>query len=231
METRWLKLLSNQTRIGVVIQPIASIENHGVLPLGADLLIADCTMRRLELPEEAVIAPAIPYSTAAEHTGFRVSISPQTFVQYLVEVGSSILSNVNALLFVVFHGGAYHATYLAARILRSKGYEVYLFNFWDTVTRALGLEGMLIHADCIEASILLACGYTQGIREAERIDSSCTRRAPPYQPWVSRDIPGMYPVDPVLASRPLGEKLLQTATEQLRRLVDLILERQKASSQ
>lgn len=231
METRWLKLLSNQARIGVVIQPIASIENHGVLPLGADLLIADCAMSRLELPEEVVIAPTIPYSTAAEHAGFRVSISPQTFVQYLVEVGLSILSSNNALLFAVFHGGAYHATYLAARILRSKGYEVYLFNFWDTVTRALGLEDALIHADCIEASILLACGYTQGVREAERIDSSCIHRAPPYQPWVSRDVPGIYPGDPVPASRPLGEKLLQTATEQLRGLVGLILERQKASSQ
>ncbi|OWJ54797.1 hypothetical protein Pdsh_03520 [Pyrodictium delaneyi] len=225
-----LELLDKTARVRLVIQPIASIENHGVLPLGADLLIADCVMKNIRLPRGVVVAPTIPYSTAIEHQEPRVSVNPQMFIQYLVEVGSSLLSIADTLLFAVFHGGAYHATYLAARILRSMGNNVVLFNFWDTVTKAIGLKDVLVHADCIEASILLACGYDKGIRETEQVDPDCTRIAPHYQPWVSLDVPDLYPRDSVPASRTLGEKLLRAASAQLRELVESILEQLEASS-
>ncbi|KSW11434.1 hypothetical protein CF15_00830 [Pyrodictium occultum] len=224
-----LELLGPGERVELVVQPIASIENHGVLPLGSDLLIARCVAERLRLPRGAAVAPPIPYSTAMEHEGFRVSLSPETFIRYLVEAGSSILQGARSLVFAVFHGGAFHAAYLAARVLRGRGHDAYLFNFWDTVSRALGREA-LIHADCVEASILLACGHSKGVKPVEELGEECLRSSPGFQPWVARDVPGIYPAEPVPASRRLGERLLGEAVTRLEELVESILGRRRASS-
>jgi creatinine amidohydrolase/Fe(II)-dependent formamide hydrolase-like protein len=208
------------------ILPIGSIENHGVLPLGTDTLIAECvTSKALVKASCGVEAlPVIPYSVSLEHAKPRATSSPQTFITYLVEVVESLLEYINAIVIAVFHGGAYPAAYLAARVLRSKGSRVASFNAWKIVESHIGseygIDGGIIHADAVEASLLLACGHRIGVKEAsieEVIDSLKAKpiRRIELEPWIHSDFGYIYPKNLVPASKEFGEELLELLASEL----------------
>ena len=229
-------------RASAAVLPVASLENHGILPLGSDVLIAECVASRLEaaIPERkgVTIAPVIPYSTAVEHVGqgYTVSIRPPVFVEYLADVLRGLSTMARAVLVAVFHGGAYSASYLASRMVRSelKGYPIAIYNFWDAAARVLSarfnVRSYPIHADPVEASILLACGYTRGIREVglEEVLAAVTARSRELRqvivpPWIGLDYDGFYPSDLVPANRELGEEIIKEAVEDMTALIDRLL--------
>ncbi|WP_317895275.1 creatininase family protein [Pyrofollis japonicus] len=210
----------------VAILPVGSVENHGILPLGTDTLIAECiTNKALEKASCDVEAlPVIPYSVSLEHAKPRATSSPQTFITYLVEIVESLLEYTNAVIIAVFHGGAYPAAYLAARALRSKGFKVTSFNAWRTVESYIGskydIESGIIHADAVEASLLLACGHRVGIKEASIEEVIDSLRAKPgkrveLEPWIYSDLGYIYPKTPVPASKEFGEELLELLASEL----------------
>jgi creatinine amidohydrolase/Fe(II)-dependent formamide hydrolase-like protein len=219
---------------GVAVLPVAAYENHGVLPLEADLIIAECVSRRAAGSCSGVeLLPAIPYSVSIEHAVPRVTVSPTVFIEYLYEVASSILEAYKGLVVAVFHGGAYHAAYIAARMARARlGGRVAVFNFWQCVERVLaedyGLRYSLIHADPAEASILLSCGCRSGVKPAplgdvvEALKLMAGRRRLVVQPWIHSDVPSLYPREPVPASEELGGRIVSRCSQELCRLAELV---------
>ena len=190
-------------KVPLAVLPVASIENHGVLPLGSDILIAECVVARLEarLGSQVYSAPAVPYSTAVEHegAGYTVSVRPPVFVEYLYDVIRGLYGVARNIIVAVFHGGAYSASFLAARMAkRSLGaHGIAVYNFWDSVLRAVAGHGVRpypVHADPLEASVLLACGHSQGVEERgpeEVIEYVKARarelRAKTLPPWLGEE--------------------------------------------
>ncbi len=224
--------LHHGSRPATVVLPVASVENHGILPAGSDLLIAECVCSRLD-EDGVAVAPPVPYSVALEHEalGYTVSVPPTVFIEYLVSVLGSMLRHARQVVLAVFHGGAVAASYMAARQVRRRtGKKVLLYSFWDTIAARLeehGVPRYPIHADAIEASILAACGHSgPWLRESSREEAleEARRRARELQelptPWLGEDAPlQLYPMEPVPASRELGEELLSAALEELKRLL------------
>ena len=227
MKEHLLALRGRDSAGRIVILPLGSLENHGVLPLGTDTLIASCVAERAVLDTscpDVLVAPVIQYTISIEHSIPRVTAEPDTFTRYLVEVSRSLLEWSKGLVLAVFHGGVYPVTYMAARMLRAEGFDVAVFNSWDRVISYLekryGTRIGLVHADPVEASLLLACGYSVGVREAGKEDvinalKTSKQREPRHTPWVHRDVPGLYPSEEVIGSRELGEELLDFLAQEL----------------
>ncbi len=224
----YLLALRGRDSVGnVVILPLGSLENHGVLPLGTDTLIASCVSERAALDAscpDVLVAPVIPYTVSIEHGIPRVTAEPDTFTRYLVEVSRSLLEWSKGLVLAVFHGGVYPVAYMAARKLRAEGFNIAVFNSWDTVTSYLekryGTRVGLVHADPVEASLLLACGYSVGAREAGKEDvidalKTSKQREHRHVPWVHRDVPSLYPDKEVVGSKELGRELLGFLAQEL----------------
>jgi len=227
MKEHLLALRGRDAVNNVVILPLGSLENHGVLPLGTDTLIASCVAERAVLGASCpgvLVAPLIPYTVSIEHTIPRVTAEPDTFIRYLVEVSRSLLEWSKGLVLAVFHGGVYPVAYMAARRLRVEGLNVAVFNSWDRVTSYLekryGVRVGLMHADPVEASLLLACGYSMGVKEAGKEDvinalKTSKQREPRHAPWVHRDVPSLYPSEEVTGSKELGRELLDFLAQEL----------------
>ncbi len=227
MKEHLLALRGRDSVGNVVILPLGSLENHGVLPLGTDTLIASCVAERAVLDTSCpnvLVAPVIQYTVSIEHSIPRVTVEPDTFTRYLVEVSRSLLEWSKGLILAVFHGGVYPVAYMAARKLRAEGFNIAVFDSWRTVTSYLekryDAEVGLMHADPVEASLLLACGYSIGIREAGKEDvinalKTSKQREPKHAPWVHRDVPDLYPNEEVIASRELGRELLDFLAKKL----------------
>jgi creatinine amidohydrolase/Fe(II)-dependent formamide hydrolase-like protein len=226
--------LAQPEALRVLVLPVASVENHGVLPPESDYLLARCVSARIAGVKGVVVAPPLPYSTALEHAGLGVALGarPTTYAAFMAELLASAARAVDAVVAAVFHGGAYAATYAAAReARRATGGLVAVWSFWDAVARALserhGVQPYPIHADPVEASLLLACGHREGVREADLGEAlaEAERRAERLRglpaPWLGEDDPAaLYPSSPVPASRVLGEELLAAAVDDLAGLIE-----------
>lgn len=228
-------------RAELLVLPIASVENHGVLPLGADYLLAECVAERIVhmLGEEAAVAPVLAYTTAVEHevAGPALGASPTTLTGFLLDIAVSAASLAESVAIVAFHGGAFFPAYVAAREARRRtGSLVVVESFWSHVSRVLseryGIDGYPIHADPVEASLLLACGHRVGVREAglaevleeARKRAERLRRLP--SPWLGSDDPdALYPSEPVPANRVFGEELLEEAVRGLAERLEELLSR------
>ena len=225
----------------VIVLPVASIENHGVLPVGSDYIIAKCTVNRLferspAIEPRVAVAPTIPYSNALEHAdrGYTVAVPPAAFVEYLSWVIYGLSSMARSLVVAVFHGGASCSVFDSIRYARWRhGFDsVFLFSFWEQVNRVVGELGVdgVFHADPVEASILLACGASRGVKSAgeeEVLASQRSLKASLPYPWMGRDAGFLYPSLEVKASPGLGRKILDMVVD---RLVDLISTAARRSS-
>lgn len=230
------------TRFDAVVVPVASIEHHGVLPVGSDVVIASCFVDRLlsrsgRVAARVGVAPVIPYSPAMEHEamGSTVSVGATVFIDYLASVIQGFFGFTGRVLVAVFHGGAYSASHVAARLVRRRRptARVVVYSFWDSVAKTLasmGVKSYPIHADPVEASLLLACGVKTGVREAaeaEVVQEARMRseklRSLLLPPWIGEDSPQLlYPSKEVAANRRLGDLLLNNAVEDLLALISVV---------
>ncbi len=210
--------------------------------MGSDLIIASCFVDRLLSKGGGVaarvgVAPVVPYSPAMEHeaVGSTVSISPTVFIDYLASIIQGFFGFGGKVLLATFHGGAYSASYVAARLVRRRRptARVAVYSFWDSVAKTLagmGVKSYPIHADPVEASLLLACGVKTGVREAAEADvvqEARTRseklRSLLLPPWIGEDAPQLlYPSKEVAANRRLGNLLLDNAVEDLLALISVM---------
>ncbi|MEO1199800.1 MAG: creatininase family protein [Pseudomonadota bacterium] len=153
----------------VVIVPVAAIEQHGPhLPFGVDRILGEGLLvemfHRLAGDVPAVAVPQIAVGKSDEHQGFSgtLSLSPETLIGVLSEIGTSIAwSGFRKILFLSSHGGNSECISLAARRLRLQHDLFAVSGHWPRfgVPEGLFSEEELrfgIHAGAIETSMMLA---------------------------------------------------------------------------
>ena len=212
-----------------IILPIASVENHGVLPLGTDIVFAKCVLQRLRV--DVLALPPVPISVSTEHlgTGSTLSISYRVFGEYIHELLTSLIRAVpeSPTLVACFHGGSFHVLQPVVRTLRAEGVRVALYTPYPAIERYLreryDVVYRPIHADPVEASILLACDMNMPYVEEKPIEEVIevlrrwSRRGLVYSYgyWTWRDIAERYGVATLPASRTLGKELVDVVVSDL----------------
>lgn len=95
-------------KIDTVLLPVGTVEAHGVIPLGTDILIPEALAERLSEALDALVAPAIPYGITRGlygHPG-TVFITPQTFKSYVADVMASLAkTGFDKIVVINGHGG------------------------------------------------------------------------------------------------------------------------------
>jgi creatinine amidohydrolase len=193
----------------VIIQPMGAIEQHGPhLPLAVDSAIGLAVLgRALEQLDPGIPAYALPsiyYGKSNEHWHFpgTITLSAQTMIQMLMEVGESLYrSGFRKWILMNSHGGQPQIMEIVARDLHQlyPDFEVFPFFTWRVphITKSLLTEkeaGLAIHAGDAETSLLLAI-----LPDTVRMDLAVAEYPPVPEgiltlernlpiPWVTRDI-------------------------------------------
>ena len=152
----------------VAVLPVGSVEQHGPhLPVWCDsgLVegILDAAAAHLPPDLPVLTMPMVPYGFSMEHTAYpgTVSLSAETLVRLLVEIGESVHgAGLRRLVIVNGHGGQPQILDIVARELRTRlGMLVVPCSWWR-----LGLpEGLFppaelahgIHGGAVETSMML----------------------------------------------------------------------------
>lgn len=114
-------------RDGTVLVPVGATEQHGPhLPLDTDTVIATAVARGLAPLVGGTVAPAIPVGASGEHQAFpgTISIGTEVLAAVLVELGRSLTTWANEVVFVNGHGGNIDAVVGAVATLRAEGRDV-----------------------------------------------------------------------------------------------------------
>jgi creatinine amidohydrolase len=224
----------------IVVLPIGAIEQHGPhLPVGTDCLIgqacAEAALAGARAQQEFLLLPHISYGLSVEHDGYpgTVTLSPQTVLSILTEVGASVaLAGVKHLVIVTGHGGNEHIIEVAAREIRRTHklgvFCVELFRCMD----GLGVSDDDIHAGQFETSVMMhlrpelvgESRIGEGFaRSLELWAKLADHSAYTTQTWLTADVA----VDGVVgaphtATRALGEGWLARLSERLACTLDAI---------
>jgi creatinine amidohydrolase len=141
---------------------VGTIEAHGVIPLGTDLLIPDALAERLCEETNALVAPSIPYGITRGlygHAG-TVFITPQVFKAYVADaVGSLAKSGFQKVIVINGHGGQISELQDALfEASKTSSVKTLLINWWfgmeDLCKEKLGREGG--HAGADETAAVMA---------------------------------------------------------------------------
>ncbi len=167
----WIELTSNDVsdRAGGVlaVQPIGAVEQHGPhLPLGTDSIVAEsvATEAIARFSGSALLLPTIAVALSREHLWApgTISLSPQTLLSLLDDVGQSLQSaGVNRLVFLNGHGGNSAILRVICRELRIQ-YGLMTFLAHPQLPLDQGgvaqddtEMGFAVHAGRVETSIML----------------------------------------------------------------------------
>jgi creatinine amidohydrolase len=155
--------------------PLGATEQHGPhLPLNTDTLIASGVAEAVaDVRDDTVVAPALPYGSSGEHSGFpgTLSLGQAALETALVELVRSAAGFRDVTL-VSWHGGNADPVARAVARLRTEGQTVHL---WEP-----HVDGGDAHAGRVETSLMLALapdlvrderpvGATQPIDELPRL--------------------------------------------------------------
>lgn len=131
--------------------PLGAIEQHGPhLPLNTDTLIASGVAEAVaDVRDDTVVAPALPYGSSGEHSGFpgTLSLGQAALETALVELVRSAAGFRDVTL-VSWHGGNAEPVARAVARLCAEGQTVHL---WEP-----HVDGGDAHAGRVETSLMLA---------------------------------------------------------------------------
>jgi creatinine amidohydrolase len=149
-------------RIDAVILPVGTIEAHGIIPLGTDLLIPEAMAARIGEEVDALVAPAIPYGITRGLVGYpgTVCIRSEVFQAYVSDVVESLAdAGFRKIIVLNGHGGQIDelkaALFETGKVCRVK---TLLINWWvDTEEiRAKTLKREGGHAGSDETAAIMA---------------------------------------------------------------------------
>jgi creatinine amidohydrolase len=150
------------SKVNTVILPVGTIEAHGIIPLGTDMLIPDRLAERLCGEINALIAPSIPYGITRGlygHPG-TVFVTPEIFKAYVTDVVASMAkAGFDKIVVVNGHGG--QITELQDALFeasKTSSVKTLLVNWWlgmeDICRETLQREGG--HAGADETAAIMA---------------------------------------------------------------------------
>ncbi|MGE0879082.1 MAG: creatininase family protein [Acidimicrobiia bacterium] len=225
----------------IVVQPIASVEQHGPhLPCATDTIMAEAlTDRAIALTPTHVNVwrlPVMAYGKSTEHLGYpgTITLTTETLLAVCNDIGRSVAaSGFRKLVFVNGHGGQPQLLETVARDIRER-YGLLVF---PLTPYRLGIPDGLIsspdelnyglHGGEMETSVLMA--LAPDLVRADRLVSGSTALKDIYEPlrylslegalptaWLSRDLaPNGVPGDPRLATAAKGEVMVKHWTSNL----------------
>jgi creatinine amidohydrolase len=133
--------------------PLGATEQHGPhLPLNTDTVIASGVAEAVaDGRDDVVVAPALPYGSSGEHSGFpgTLSLGKEALETALIELVRSAAAFRDVTL-VSWHGGNAEPVARAVARLRAEGRTV---NLWEP-----HVDGGDAHAGWVETSLMLALG-------------------------------------------------------------------------
>lgn len=161
-EMTWPEVKEALKRNPVVIIPVGSIEQHGRhLPLGSDHFGALRTAIDAARRTAAIVAPATYVGVSAHHLGFpgTMTLSPDTLVQVLFEVGTSLASHgFHRIILLNAHGGNETACKYAAEKITKHTTATAIVLGIDDLVRTYPretLDKLDIHAGQMETAEML----------------------------------------------------------------------------
>jgi creatinine amidohydrolase len=249
-EMIWYEIKEAAQKDRVAVLPVATYEDHGPhLPVDTDVVLCTgiCERAVARIPEEAVLAPAVPHGYSPHHMDFHgtLTIAWDTFIRYVKDVCCSLAHHgFKRILVVNGHGSNASPLDLAARlsIIEYQGRILCAsVNHWDLrrakeVGKALRESdyGGTSHAGEYETSLYLAL-------KPELVDmSKAVDERSPLSPSFRTDLlAGTHPQgsgarlvpywsvqtasgvlgDATKASREKGEKFLEAAVQGLVELI------------
>lgn len=257
-DMHWWDYTSNEIRDmpkdKVIIQPIASVEQHGPhLPVATDSLIVSAFARQLEerFQKEgypALFLPLLPYGKSNEHTDFpgTIVMGAHTLMDVLMEVGQSVArAGFTKLVFLNGHGGNHELLDMMTREVRIvTGLMVFAVHPLLKIQPEEGVAALSpeearhgIHAGLVETAILmhiapglvrmdrLQAEFPVNFEECEYLDF--TEKVP--FGWMTRDVCESGTLgDPTKATAKEGELWLTKVTDVLCKVFRDILKYQPA---
>lgn len=165
------------------IVPVGTIEAHGVSPLGTDNLIPAEIARRIAGDLNAIIAPAVHYGITGSLLGYpgSVTVSPETFQQYMTELLISIADcKFEKIVVMNGHGGQMEELGKAAKQVWMKTrVKITVVNWWiccdDIVQEVYGRPGG--HAGTDENAAIQA--FRPDLIKADLYSDDMVYRIPP----------------------------------------------------
>ena len=149
----------------IVLLPLASIEDHGKLPLGTDSIILEHILARItEETKSLIVAPPLYYGFSVEHSlsKYTIYLTGQEFINILKHVLLQLSRTFKGIIMLTTHGGNIWPAYVAAREVKaSRKTKIIIINFWELVkeylVKVFHLDYTPLHADPIETSLLTYC--------------------------------------------------------------------------
>lgn len=238
---RW-ELNQRAEMIDTAILPIGSLEQHGPhLPLDTDSYdaeyIVEKAVKRLEPPRPPIL-PLIPYGVSEHHMGFpgTVTIEPNTFEDFIVNIGQSVLQNgFKKLIIFTGHGGNESTIEIAARKLKKEtGMDVFIdsFKLMDPEKEELVDSENDVHAGEFETSLVLAARETLldermiPEKEMEFPDQELEFDNDPEFSfaWNTHELTETGVLgDPEKATKEKGEKLWEAGIERLKKRIEVVM--------
>ncbi len=149
-------------KFDTVLLPVGTMEAHGVIPIGTDILIPEAMAERVAAEVDLLVAPTIPYGITHSLYGHPggVNIAGEVFKAYVYDVVASLArTGFEKIIVLNGHGGQISelkdALYDANRNL---GVKTLLINWWfdtdEERRKHLGREGG--HAASDETAPIMA---------------------------------------------------------------------------
>ncbi len=221
----------------VIIQPVGSIEQHGLhLPIIVDSAIGmgvlGKALSKLENDIPAYALPSIYYGKSNEHWGFpgTISLSATTLLSVLMEMAESIYrSGFRKLVLMNSHGGQPQIMEIVARDIHQQHEDFMVFPFftWRVphIAKELVTEkeaNLGIHAGDVETSIMLSllpdvvqmdkavCEYPENLPK----DSLLSMEGRLPFAWLTKELSksGVFG-DATAATKEKGDKILESVSD------------------
>src|SRR2546423_1918428 len=149
-ELTWPEIAERAAGDPVCVIPVATLEDHGYhLPVDTDAVIAETLAERAVLarPGQALLLPTVTHGYTPHHMDFpgSITIDWKRFVDYLVDIGSSLIHHgFRRILFVNGHGSNVPLVDIAARLLMLVRRDAIAAPLWDLST-AQSAELLALH--------------------------------------------------------------------------------------
>lgn len=138
------------SKINTVILPTGTLEPHGVINNGADIIAPVAIARKIAREVNAMIAPVVPYGMTGSMEAYpgAFSISETAYRAYMRDVIAGLAKNgFRNIIIVNGHGGPQTAvlTQVAAEVAQDKRVRTLVVNWWsyasDVTLAVFGEDG------------------------------------------------------------------------------------------
>ncbi|MGA9606209.1 MAG: creatininase family protein [Rouxiella badensis] len=186
-EMNWQQLESYLTTDDRVIVPLGSTEQHALLSLSVDSILAERVASEAAEPYGIPVFPAMPFGMTPAFSDYpgTISLSMQTYVCLLNDILNNLKrQGFRRILFVNGHGGNSPAQNIFSEwMVNNPGVTVQLHNWWNapkTWEKVMSIDPVASHASWMENfPWTRLAGVTQPDQQKPMVDLVALRKMDP----------------------------------------------------